>query len=87
MSNVLSPLIQSNGNYCLDTVEVVIDASDGVISPLVVVPTLSGTGISVTLESGLEEDTSFTASLFSNSQLITTTNFSRSPRQWSGVCV
>ena len=65
----------------------VIDTSYEEISPLVLVPVLNGTGISVTLESGLEEDTSYTATLFSNSQFITTTNFSEPPRQWSGVCV
>ena len=80
-------LIQSNVSYCLDTVEVVINASDGETSSHILVPVLNGIGISVTLESGLEEDTGFTATLFSNSQLITTTKFSRSPRQWSGVCV
>ena len=49
-------LIQSNVSYCLDTVEVVINASDGETSH-VLVPELNGTGISITLESGLEEDT------------------------------
>ena len=65
----------------------VIDVSYEEISPLALVPVMNGTGISVILESGLEEDTSYTATLFSNSTLITTTNFSESPRQWSGVCV
>ena len=50
----------------------------GIVFTHVLIPILSETGVSVVLESGLEEDTHFTATLSFNSQQITTTTFCES---------
>ena len=68
--------MQSNSTYCFDTVEVKVTTSDGGV-PLshVLLPTLSDTGVSIILKSGLEKNAHFTATLLHESQLIATTNF------------
>ena len=68
--------MQSNITYCFDTVEVKITTSDGGVSVShVLLPTLSGTGVSIILESGIVKNAHFTATLLHESQLIATTNF------------
>ena len=66
----------TGAKYCFDTVVVIVSDGDGAVSPShTLVPRLSGNEVSVELDSGQEQDTHFTASLFFNSQLIATTDF------------
>ena len=67
--------------YCFDTVEVRISQCSGMSDSgecdtgHVLVPTLNEGRVSVVVESGLEERTHYTATLFFDSQHITSTNF------------
>ena len=76
-------------DYCFDTVIMVVSVSETVTGSgggasgesgetRVLVPILSETGVSVVLESDLEEDTHYTATLSFNSHLISTTTFCES---------
>ena len=69
--------------YCFDTVEVKVcqcsevtaSGSGECDTDHVLVPTLNEERVSVVVESGLEEGTHYTATLFFHSQYITSTNF------------
>ena len=88
--NFYTNLVFQNGvDYCFDTVVVTVSVSETVTGngggasgesgddgeTHVLVPILSETGVSVVLESHLEEDTHYTATLSFNSHLISTFTF------------